>query len=133
MSKPVLCVDFDGVIHMYTTPWQGVEIIPDPPVPGALRWLWNATQWFDIYIYSRRSITEAGREAMQAWFIEHSIIEFGEHNPMSGELWPFYPLTFAHEKPAAFMTIDDRALRFDGDWSKVDPVVLLGFKPWNRL
>lgn len=33
-------------------------------------------------------------------------------------------------KPAAFLTIDDRALTFDGLWPNIDE--LKGFKPWNK-
>jgi hypothetical protein len=135
--KPILCVDFDGVIHSYTTKWQGPAVIPDPPVPGALRWLWKATEWWDVQIYSSRSADPLGKEAMLAWMLEHSRAEFGEGHPMAmvdGERDPGfqYPMTFAHEKPAAFLTIDDRAICFEGDWSDLDPCALRDFKPWNK-
>lgn len=132
--KPILCVDFDGVIHSYTSPWINEATIPDPPVPGALRWLWKATEWFDVQIYSSRSKNVAGRDAMKEWMLMYSAHEFGEH-PMSGHgLSPSepYPITFVAEKPAAFLTVDDRAVCFEGDWSVLDPYELTQFQPWNR-
>ena len=42
--RPILCVDFDGVIHSYTSGWEGIDMIPDPPVEGAIKWLWRATR-----------------------------------------------------------------------------------------
>jgi len=41
------------------------------------------------------------------------------------EAWPT-------TKPAAFLTIDDRALRFTGMWPEFDPKELLNFKPWYK-
>lgn len=129
-NKPILCVDFDGVIHSYTSPWQGAEIIPDPPVPGALKWLWKATEWFDVHVYSSRSKTPSGIAAMKHWFLDHCTAEFGSDHPMAAI--ENHPLTFSHEKPAAFLTIDDRAYCFEGDWSDLEPADLLSFKPWNK-
>lgn len=136
MSKPILCVDFDGVIHSYASGWQGAAVIADPPTPGALRWLWKATEWWDVQVYSSRSRDRAAREAMLAWMILHARAEFGIDHPLA---WPKdrdlgwdYPITFAHEKPSAFLTIDDRAICFEGDWSELDPADLLHFKPWNK-
>lgn len=131
--KPILCVDFDGVIHSYTSGWQGADVISDPPVPGALRWLWKATEWFNVVVYSSRSKTSQGREAMLLYVAKHSTEEFGADHPMSNE-WnavaDAYPIEFAHEKPAAFLTIDDRCFCFEGDWSEIEPADLLDFKPW---
>lgn len=132
MRKPILCVDFDGVIHSYKTPWSNEFTIPDPPVPGALPWLWEATRYFTVTIYSSRSKTEAGREAMQTWLRRWSQHELGEKHPMSMEAGPVYPIAFAHEKPPAFLTIDDRALPFDGDWTALDLERLRSFKPWYQ-
>jgi hypothetical protein len=130
-SKPILCVDFDGVIHSYTSKWVDEKTIPDPPVPGALAWLWKATEWFDVQIYSSRSKSEAGRAAMQHWMTWYAAREFGPDHPMAISMQS-YPVKFAAEKPAAFLTIDDRAFCFEGDWSELDPCELLKFKPWNK-
>ncbi len=133
IRKPILCVDFDGVIHAYTSPWTNAETISDGPVPGALRWLWKATEWFDVQVYSSRSKSEAARIAMLRWMMHHSAEEFGHDHPMANTNAVYeYPLTFAAEKPAAFLTIDDRAICFDGDWSELEPADLLQFKPWNK-
>lgn len=134
-SKPILCIDFDGVIHAYTSPWTNATTISDGPVPGALRWLWKATEWFNVYVYSSRSSIPEARQAMRYWMAAHSADEFGHDHPMAApnDRDDFtYPIIFASEKPAAFLTIDDRALTFDGDWSEWDPADLLMFKPWNK-
>jgi len=135
-EKPILCVDFDGVIHSYTSGWKGAIVIPDPSVKGALRWLWKATEWFDVQVYSSRSKDFEALKVMQGWMIDQSIEEFGHDHPMACVTMtaegPTYPITFAHEKPAAFLTIDDRAICFEGDWSEIEPADLLNFKPWNK-
>ena len=131
MPNPILCVDFDGVIHSYTSAWINEYTIPDPPVPGALRWLWEAAKIFKVVIYSSRSKSEAGRTAMREWMGMWSV------DPVLGiphdwDCAPLAELDYAHEKPAAFLTIDDRAIQFDGNWTKLDPEKLRLFKPWNK-
>ena len=49
--------------------------------------------------------------------------EMGFHDPIEGLEWPL-------EKPAAFVTIDDRALTFDGTWPDIE--ALKQFQPWNK-
>lgn len=133
--KPILCVDFDGVVHSYSSGWKGASIIPDPPVPGALAWLWKATEFWDVQIYSSRSKDLGGRIAMARWLQAWSEKAFGTDHPMSKMpvvLGDDYPIKFVFEKPAAFLTIDDRAIQFDGDWSKLNPGLMRRFKPWNK-
>lgn len=121
MNKPILCVDFDGVIHSYTSGWKGADVIPDPPVVGALQWLARASEWWDVQIYSSRSSQPNGPEAMAAWLAAWSVNE-GVRLTVS----------FPEQKPSAFLTIDDRAVCFEGVWAHLDPKALLAFKPWNK-
>lgn len=129
MSKPILCVDFDGVVHSYTSGWKGADVVPDPPVPGAIPWLWKAAEWWDVQIYSSRSSQNSGINAMQKWLAFHAFLELGDEDSAERFL---NAITFPEQKPAAFLTIDDRAICFDGDWSELNPADLLNFKPWNK-
>lgn len=127
MNKPILCLDFDGVIHSYTSGWKGADVISDPPVEGAISFMLQALNaGWDVVIYSSRSKDPHGVANMRRWLKEHA-----------GGCWwetPAGPgledVRFEYQKPAAFLTIDDRALTFTGVWP--DPKELFNFKPWNK-
>ncbi len=123
-GKPILCLDFDGVIHSYTSGWKGAAVIPDPPVPGAIKFLHEAVYHFRIAIFSRRSNQPGGIEAMKVWLKAAS-----EADPVHLGPW-FLQLEWPTENPPAFLTIDDRAWTFNGTWPSIEE--LKGFKPWNK-
>lgn len=77
MNKPILCLDFDGVIHSYLSGWKGAHFIPDPPVSGAMAFLIEAVKAFDVQIFSSRSHQEGGIAAMKAWVDYWLDKEFG--------------------------------------------------------
>ena len=116
--KPILCLDFDGVLHSYTSKWQGADVIPDPPVPGMVEFLTAAVEVFDVQVYSTRSAHLAGIGAMMAWIAKYVPAEIAAQIS--------YPAT----KPPALVTIDDRAYRFEGVWPDVQ--MLRALKPWNK-
>ncbi len=132
MSKPILCVDFDGVIHSYKSGWQGATVIADDVVPGFFEWLDEATRHFEIVVYSSRSKEPGAIDAMMLWLAEQRKKWRDQGGKSPHELGGPVELKFAHEKPAAFLTIDDRAICFDGDWSKLAPQRLRAFQPWNK-
>lgn len=118
--KYTILVDFDGVLHSYTSGWQGAHLIPDPPVEGAIEWL-NAmldTGQFDLCIYSSRSKFPEGVEAMKAWLTHRGFARVNE-------------LQFPTEKPAAYLTIDDRCICFRGIFPKAQEMI--DFKPWYKM
>lgn len=110
--------DFDGVIHSYTSGWQGAETISDPPVDGmreAMREISEAG--YEIVVVSTRCADEAGRLLVENWLIKNG---FGS-----------CVNRVCKEKPPAIVYIDDRAICFDGH-----PETLLdkiqNFKLWNK-
>lgn len=134
MGNPIICVDFDGVIHSYKSGWQGVDIIPDEPVEGAIEWIIEhlpvpeavcamAAEYKgpEVQIYSSRSKSWRGRRAMKKWLIKH-----GLHSSYISD----GILKFPTKKPAAFLTIDDRAICFSGTFPTKQE--MLQFKPWNK-
>jgi len=125
-NKPILCLDFDGVIHSYISGWKGADQIPDNPVLGAMGFLQEVILEFDVQIYSSRSGQEGGINAMQYWLMHHLALELDETimtEIMDAIGWPT-------EKPPAMLTIDDRAITFTGIWPTMD--TLRNFKPWNK-
>ena len=150
--KPILCLDFDGVLHLYSSGWQGARNIPDPPVAGAIDFLFRASKHFQIAILSSRSRYFGGRRAMKRWLREWITEGLLRDSPKSGveyvenyqagtwEPWDVSvrdatrkfvrSIDFPKHKPPAKITLDDRALRFMGDWPSI--AELQAFKPWNK-
>ena len=124
---PQLCIDFDGVIHRYSKGWQGGVIYDDVTI-GFFEWASVAKNHFKLVIYSSRSKTPEGIEAMKDWLSDQIQKYVSEHSPTW--LLGVEDFEFASEKPPAWLTIDDRAICFDGSWSKLDLQTLLEFKPW---
>lgn len=118
-ARRTLCVDFDGVLHSYTSPWAGAEVIPDPPVPGAFAFLAAAVVRFRVAVFSARSHQPGGIDAMRRWFAAHGLPGHA-----------LDALEFPTEKPQAIVYLDDRGWRFDGTWPSLDE--LAAFQPWNR-
>lgn len=128
ITKPILCLDFDGVIHSYSSGWKGAREIPDPPVDGALIFIKRATDHFHVNIYSSRTAQD-GVIAMQKW-LEAAYMD--DLHWSAREAYDFVrtELFWPRAKPPAMVTIDDRAITFDGTWPEMGD--LLEFKPWNK-
>jgi len=116
-----ISIDFDGVLHSYTTPWTDVKTISDPPVTGAISFLRDlimSYQW-DVAIFSTRNNSPQGVKAMQRWLVENGL----------EEAW-VARVRFPIEKPNAYVGLDDRVLTFTGTFPDMD--TLVNFTPWNR-
>lgn len=99
--RRTICLDFDGVVNSYRTGWTGIDSIPDPPIHGTNRAVERLRKEYRVVIHSARCSTQKGREAIEAWLTKHGIVvdEVCEH------------------KPPALVYIDDRAIRFEGNWA----------------
>jgi len=121
-----ICVDFDGVLHSYTSGWKGYDVVADGPVPGAMEWLKGLIEdkGFSVYILSSRAANVPGisaiKKALTSWFLEQGYDE---------RLLDKVCITSA--KPPAWVTLDDRVIRFEGTFPEYDS--LIAFKPWNKV
>lgn len=127
MAKPILCLDFDGVIHSYKSGWKGAAVVPDGPVAGAVQFIADAMQHFTVAVYSSRSGQPGGLDAMKQALWEWWGDSRGAYSETRDE---FALIQWPTEKPAAMVTIDDRAIQFDGTWPAIAD--LLAFQPWNK-
>lgn len=127
MSKPILCVDFDGVIHQYDGKWEGEHVVSGNAVPGAIEFIDDCAVMFDVHIFSSRSKTEAGRTAMRKWLRDQLKDRFGMEEAMDILMKIKFPMF----KPPAKISLDDRAIQFEGFFPY--PEDLMGFQPyWKR-
>jgi len=116
MPKTLL-VDFDGVLHAHMSEFTDPAVIADGPVSDAIEWLDEMVKaGFTVAIFSTRSSAPGGVDAMREWLAEHGA------DPDLFE--------FPTEKPIAFLSIDDRAWRFEGTFPTT--AELEAFTPWNR-
>lgn len=125
-GKPILCLDFDGVVHSYTSGWKGADNVPDPPVDGAITFMLGALREFDVVIFSSRSNQPGGIAAMRDWLYRHAGTAWYESPDGLG----IESVRFVTEKPPALVTIDDRVILFEGLWPSLQTIK--EFRPWNK-
>ena len=136
--KPTICLDFDGVIHKYSKGWQNGEIYDDI-MPGFIEWAEKAMPYLKLVIYSSRSKTPEGIAKMKAWLrtqvTQHFDCEFHHGSPAEFDraMALLDVITFSDTKPTAWLTIDDRAVQFNGNWNDPQYTVeaIKDFRPWN--
>lgn len=107
--------DFDGVIHSYQNGWNGVDLALDPPTKEIKETIDILKNDYTIIIYSSRCSHELGIKCIEDYCKEHNI----------------YYDNISNIKPAAYLTIDDRCICFDGDsLSLINKIKT--FVPWNK-
>ncbi len=103
LKGKTVCLDFDGVIHSYRRGWTGL-VPEDPPEPGAKEFIQMLiNRGAKVVVCSARCGAEEGCRATVEWLEKHD----------------FPPVKVSHGKPIADYYVDDRAIKYDGDWGKV--------------
>jgi len=98
---PTMLVDFDGTIYSYLSGWHGTDILPDEPVPGAKEAMAELhKRGFRVTVCSSRAVFPGGSKAIKEW-MDH---------------WGIYYDEVTHVKEPHVAFIDDRGVKFDGDW-----------------
>ena len=93
--KSNVCVDFDGVLNNYTG-WNGEDDLSTPR-EGAREFLQNLQEEYTVVIFTARD-----KDKVKEWLELYDL--------------PFDSVTNIKEGAVAY--IDDRAIRFDGDYNK---------------
>lgn len=131
IEMKTIAIDFDGVIHKYSKGWHDGTCY-DEPMEGAEAFLRDIMKNpnYNVFIFSTRNPRQ-----IQKWLIEKMPLSFG---PMAADCLHGYPgwdvqiipfwvkfwnkkdvLGITKRKLPAIAYIDDRAVRFDGDWKKI--------------
>lgn len=106
-----VAVDFDGVIHCYSSGWTGYTPC-DAPEPGALLFISRLLDdGYEVVVMSTRAETDEGRIGIEQWLTRHG----------------FPVLRVTHEKVMAVAYVDDRAIPYDtgsNQWAPIHKRVL---------
>jgi len=106
--KKRIYIDFDGVLNNYKG-WKGNDELFEPQI-GVMDFLNKLSQNYEIYIFSTRNPLN-----IADWLIKHDLRQ--------------YISNITNVKEPAYAYIDDRAIKFDGDYSNI-LAQLENFKPY---
>jgi len=122
IRKPVICIDFDGVIANYDEGWRGENVFGDP-IPFASETIQKLKSdgWY-IVIFTTRQETKELREYLSKNNIPYDAINSIEHNPPNTSIKPFFD-----------MILDDRTPHTYGkkwNWKKIYKLIRKHYPPW---
>jgi predicted phosphatase len=115
MYRQTVIFDFDGVIHSYTSGWKGADVILDAPVVGIKKAIEEIRKEFKVIVVSTRCYQDRGINAIKEWLRK----------------WQIEVDDVTSEKPPAIVTIDDRAICFDGNSRELLDKIKY-FNVWNK-
>lgn len=96
-DKQNICVDFDGVLNNYTG-WKGTDELYEPRC-GAVEFLERLSKMYNVIIFTTRP-----KEKVIDWLEEYECSH--------------YIVEVTNIKVGAYCYIDDRGLKFNGDYEQ---------------
>ena len=94
--KPIICLDFDGIFNNYQG-YDGDNI--GQPRPGIEEFLQELNKKYRVWICSVRRYSK-----IQVWLDQHDLLKYVEF--------------VTSYKPPAVAYVDDRAIRFNGNYEE---------------
>lgn len=114
MVKKTIVFDFDGVIHSYSSGWQGIDVIPDAPNADVKEVIERLrAEGYEVIVASTRCRELPGMTAILDYLNKHDISVDG----------------IASEKPPALVYVDDRAVCYRPEIDLHKKIV--NFQPWR--
>lgn len=112
-DRQTIALDFDGVIHKYSKGWHDGSAY-DPPMDGAIEHIKKLMEQYTVYVFSTREPVQ-----IQDWFGRYGEQIPTQIIPADQQFWVTpNVLGIARHKVVAFVWVDDRALRYEGNWDK---------------
>lgn len=102
MKKLKIGLDFDGVLHSYTSGWTGHKP-EDPPMEGALEFVNDLKKrGHKLVIISSRADKQEGIDGIKNWLEKHGFPKIPVH----------------YNKLPCHLYIDDNGFRFDNNFDQ---------------
>ena len=153
-KKTMVAIEFDGVLHSAESGWQGADVIPDLPVPGAMQFLRRLVEdvRFEVFIHSSRCAESVGVVAVREWIDTHFLkafeadfdagVEFDGNNSgvnrvekpdascLNRIAWCRNRMRLVATTPPAAVILAGNAIQFNGAWPCLQE--LAEFKMWSN-
>lgn len=120
-----IAIDFDNVVHSYTSPWSHAADIADPPLPGAIAWLERLTsEGAQVFLHTCRFTQDypqaAGFLAADPVVVEGAVRTWLQVHGLSAAAAARIVMWAYAGKPYADAYVDDKAIAFCGEYYGVD-------------
>lgn len=121
MNGKTICIDFDGVIHDYSKGWQGDDVfgqmIPNADTGTSVL---KKKGWTVIIFTTRKKTAK-----LEEWLKEHNVAyDYINENPKQPDN--------TSGKIIADVYLDDRGIKFNGNWDEWLIRDITDFEPWQE-